>query len=124
MSPAGRTVYVFGVYVIVLGAILIGAPNVLLSLFRLGQTSEPWIHVVGVPVMSVGMLSIASARGEQMAFIRATVWVRTFVFLAFIAMAFLKITPPILALFGVVDLAGAAWTFTTLRQTGKVMAAS
>lgn len=117
MRPAARSVHIFGIYLLVLGGILIGSPNTLLAVFRLPSTTEPWIHVLGVVVMAIGMLDVASARAEQTAFFRATVWVRLFVFTSFVVFALLKIAPPVLIGFGLVDLAGAIWTHTSLRKT-------
>lgn len=115
MSSAARSVYVFGIYLLALGGVLIGAPNTLLALLRLPPTTEPWIHALGVVVMVVGMLDVACARAEQTAYFRATVGTRIFVVVAFVLLAFMKIVPWIVASFGIVDLAGALWTLTALR---------
>ena len=117
MTQAARSVYAFGIYLLVLGGILIGSPNTLLQLLGLPATTEPWIHVVGVPVMAIGMLDVSGARAEQTAFLRATVWVRLFVLVAFVAFALFNIAPPILIVFGLVDGAGALWTYLALRKT-------
>lgn len=117
MTMAARSVYVFGIYLLVLGGILVGSPNTLLAVFRLPTTTEPWIHVLGVTVLAIGMLDVASARAEQTAFFRATVWVRVFVFASFIGLTLARMAPPVLVAFGVVDLAGALWTFAALRKT-------
>src|SRR5687767_8527878 len=98
MTPAARSVHIFGMYLLALGGILIGAPNTLLRLFGLPRTTEPWIHVLGVTVMAIGMLNVASARAEQIGFFRAGVWVRVFVFAAFVAFALIGIVPPVLVL--------------------------
>jgi hypothetical protein len=117
MSNGARSVYVFGIYLIVLGSILVGSPNTLLAIFGLPAATDPWIRVLGVTVMAIGMLDAASARTEQTGFFRATVWVRVFVVISFVALTLLGITPRTLLLFGLVDLAGAAWTFASLRKT-------
>lgn len=115
MTRAARSLHVHGIYLVALGAILIGSPNTLLSLVALPPTTEPWIHVLGIPVMGMGMLFMAGARAEQTAFIRATVWARVFALLAFIALALARVAPPVVVLFGLVDAAGAVWTFLALR---------
>ena len=115
MTRAARSVYIFGIYLIALGGILIGSPNTLLSLFRIPTTDEPWIRVLGIAIMGMGMLHVASARAEQTAFMRATVWVRFFVLIAFITLALLKIVPPVVVLFGLIDASAAVWTHISLR---------
>lgn len=42
MSPAARSINSFGTYLIVLGTLLLAAPNLLLFLFRLPLTTEVW----------------------------------------------------------------------------------
>lgn len=124
MTMAARSVYAFGVYLLVLGGALVGSPNTLLAVFRLPATTEPWIHVLGVTVLAIGMLDVASARAEQTAFFRATVWVRVFVFASFIALTLAQIAPPVLVAFGIIDMAGAIWTFAALRKpVGRAAAA-
>jgi hypothetical protein len=117
MSRAARSVYAFGIYLVVLGGILLGSPNTLLSLLQLPTTTEPWVHILGVPVMGLGLLFIASARAELVAFFRATVGTRVFAFVSLAALAVLAIAPPIIAAFGLADLIGALWTFAALRRT-------
>ena len=116
MTSAARSVYVFGIYLIVLGAILMGSPNTLLSVFGFASTTEPWIRVLGVVVMAIGMLDVACARAEQTGFFRATVGTRLFALVAFAVFAAFGIAPAMLVLFGLIDAAGAAWTFVALRS--------
>jgi hypothetical protein len=117
MTRAARSVYSFGIYLIALGGVLIGSPNTLLALVRVPTTTEPWVHVLGIPVLGMGLLFVASARAEQTAFFRATVGSRIFAFAALVALALLAIAPPAIAGFGLADLAGALWTWMALRQT-------
>lgn len=119
MTNAARSVYVFGIYLIVIGGILMGSPNTLLSLLRVAETSEPWIRIAGMLVMVIGMLDVASARTEQTGFMRATVYTRLFAFITFVLFAVLGIAPRVLILFGVIDAAAALWTFTALRSAGR-----
>lgn len=116
MTSAARSVYVFGIYLIVLGAILMGSPNTLLAVFGIAATTEPWIRILGVVVMAIGMLDVACARTEQTGFFRATVATRLFALASFVVFAALGIAPPMLVLFGLIDAAGAAWTFVALRS--------
>ena len=116
MSSAARSVYVFGIYLIVIGGILMGSPNTLLAVLGIPATTEPWIRFAGMLVMVIGMLDVACARTEQIGFMRATVYTRIFAFLTFVVFAVLGIAPAILILFGVIDAAAALWTFTALRS--------
>jgi hypothetical protein len=115
MTRAGRSVYLFGVYLVVTGGVLIGSPNTLFALLRLPSTNEPWAHVLGVAVMAMGMLHVATARAELVPFFRASIWVRVFVLLSFVVMATLRVVPPIVIAFGLTDAAFAFWTYLALR---------
>jgi hypothetical protein len=117
MTRAARSVYVFGIYLLVVGAVLIGAPNTLLALLQLPSTNEPWVHVLGVPVMGMGVYHVVGARAELVPFFRATVWVRVFVLVIFAALAALQVVPPIIIGFGLVDAGCALWTHLAMRET-------
>ncbi|HEV8510180.1 MAG TPA: hypothetical protein VGQ48_06970 [Gemmatimonadales bacterium] len=127
MTPAARSIYVFGVYLVATGAFILGAPDTFLALLRLPPATDPWFRVLGVVVMAIGMLDLASARAEQTGFFRATVWVRFFVLIAFTGLILLRLAPPVLIVFGLIDAAGAVWTKLALKQatdSGDVRLAS
>jgi hypothetical protein len=117
MTRVARSVYSFGVYLVSLGAVLIASPNTLLTVVRLPTTTEPWIHVLGVAVLGMGLLFLASARAEQTPFFRASVGVRLIAFASLVGLALVNIAPPLVAAFGLADLAGALWTFAALRKS-------
>jgi hypothetical protein len=115
MTHAARSVYVFGIYLVVLGGVLMGTPNTLLAMVGQPATTEPWIHVLGIPVMGMGLTYLAMAGSGQTAFLQVSVWGRLFALAAFVALTVVGIVPPIVAAFGLLDAAGAAWTHATLR---------
>jgi len=115
VSAPARTVLVFGIYCVAVGAVLIFMPNVFLGLLGLAPTREVYIRVLGVVVSTLGFYYIAAARAEATSFFRWTVWGRPFVLAAFIALVLCGAAPPVLILFGAVDAAGALWTAWALR---------
>ena len=106
----------FSAYLFVLGAVLVLAPNFLLSLFGFPVTSEVWIRVVGVLVLAIGFYYYQAAKHELEPIFRATVTVRFGVLVAFILFVAFGLTKPILILFGAVDAAAAVWTAVSLRS--------
>ena len=116
MSSAARSVLVFGVYLVGLGITLQTVPNLLLGAFGFPATGEVWIRVLGVVVMCLGYYYIRSARAGSRDFCRWTVHARSFVFVAFAALAALGLARPALIIFGAADLLGAAWTALALRR--------
>lgn len=116
MSPAARSVSYFGYYLALLSIALIAFPNTLLPLFGLGETSEPWIRVVGVLVLNIGILYIFMAPANLNLFMLLTVYARSLVLIWFCLFVLIGWAPAPLILFGLVDAAGAAWTFIALRR--------
>ena len=122
MSKSAFTVKAFGIYLLVLGVGLTIAPNPLLSVFGMPQTTEVWIRVVGILVFNIGVYYWYAAKCEARAFFRASVYTRTLVLVAFAAFAALGFATPVLILFGAADFAGAIWTHLTLRAEQQARA--
>ena len=115
MTPAARSLQVFGIYLLVLAAALVLAPNALLALFGMPPTQEVWIRVLGLLVGIVGAYDVLMATRSLWPLYMATVVARVLAFVLLTAFALLQIGPPQLALFGVIDLLGALWTWRALR---------
>lgn len=118
MTPAARSVNVFGTYLLVLAIILLVSPNTLLQVFGLRPTSEVWIRVAGMLVVALGVYYRTAARANIRVFFFATVLVRASVLLFFGVFVLAGWAEWPLLLFGVVDASGAAWTWLALRQEG------
>ena len=110
MSKAARSVWVFSIYLFILGVVLVVVPNVLLGPFGFPETNEVWVRVVGMLVVILGYYYMTAARSESTAVIRATVVGRSAVLVFFIAFVVMGYAPPALILFGVIDAVAAAWT--------------
>jgi len=116
MDRATTSIRVFGAYLVILGATLVAAPDLVLAPFGIPHSPEVWIRVVGVLAAVLGFYCNLAARFELVPFYRASVIARIFVFLSFAAFVLLGSAPPALALFGTVDLAAALWTASGLRS--------
>ena len=117
MSNSAKSLFVFGIYMVVLGITLLVVPNVLLTLFGLPATNEVWIRVVGMLVCLLAFYYIQAARNELSASFRWTVYTRASVIVFFIVFVVLGLVKPILILFGDVDLLSAIWTALALRSS-------
>jgi hypothetical protein len=116
MDKAGKSVFIFAIYLFLLGIILITVPNFLLSIFAIPTTSEVWIRVVGMLVLVLSFYYIQASRRGLRDFFLWTVYARVFVFIALAAFVALRLAPLPLAMFGTIDLLGAIWTEVALRQ--------
>src|SRR5512140_3180127 len=121
MSSVGRSLVVFGWYLVGFGALLVVAPNPALGLFGLPPTGEVWIRVVGVLVLVIGYFDVRVGREGLPLFARVTVHARVAVFCLFAAFVLAGLVKPILLLVGAVDLAGALWTAAALRREAPAL---
>ena len=116
MSKAAKSLFVFGIYLIVIGLGFLVMPNLVLRLFGFPVTSEPWIRVMAMLLLFLAYYYIFASRNEMTEFIRSTVYIRASVILFFAGFVLLDLAQPMLLLFGAVDLAAAIWTWLSLRQ--------
>ncbi len=116
MIPASKSIYYFGIYLSLLAVSLLAFPNTVLGLFHITPTTEVWIRLVGVVVLDLGILYVLMAPSNNILFMTLTVYLRASVLLWFILFVALDMAPVQLILFGLVDAAGAAWTFFALRK--------
>ncbi len=110
MSKAAKSLFVFGIYLIVIGLGFLVMPNLALRLFGFSETSEPWIRVMAMLLLFLAYYYIFASRNEITEFIRITVYVRASVILFFAVFVLLDLAQPMLLLFGAVDLLAAIWT--------------
>lgn len=119
MSNSAKSVFVFAIYLVLLGVILLVMPNVLLDLFAYPTTDEVWIRVAGMLLVLMAFYYMQAARKELTDFFQWTVYARGSVILFFIAFVVLGLARPILIVFGAVDLLAALWTAAALRSFRK-----
>ncbi len=116
MTPASKSLYYFGFYLLVTGISLIVAPNLILSLMGIPETTEVWIRVLGTVVIAIGLYYVFMAPANSALFLMLSVYARTSILVWFIVFVLLGWAPVQLILFGLVDGAGAAWTYMALRK--------
>ena len=119
MSKAAISVFIFGVYAIILGIICFTIPNWLLNLFGFPTTDEVWFRVMGMLIFHYGTYFILAARKEFDVFFRWSVYPRSSVIIFFIIFVLADLVKPILLFFGVIDLLAGLWTFFALRSSRK-----
>jgi hypothetical protein len=120
MSKSAQSLFVFSIYLFILGLILLVIPNVLLNLFSLPETNEVWIRVVGMLVLLLGFYDFQASKNGMIKFFQWSVYARAVVPIFFIVFVLLDFAPPILILFGVIDAVAALWTHLSLRSEKQV----
>jgi hypothetical protein len=116
MSRSAMSVFVFSIYLYILGFVLVVTPDTLLRIFSFPEADGLWIRVVGMLVIILGFYYSHAARAELRPFFVWTVIGRTSVLLFFIAFVIAGLAPPALILFGAIDFAAAMWTLLAMRS--------
>jgi hypothetical protein len=121
MSHAATSVFFFGIYLALLGGLLIAVPNVLLAWVGLPAANGTVGRVIGTLVVIIGYLCIRAARAGRRAFFHWSIHTRCWVLVCFTSYVVLDDAPWTLLLFGILDFLGAAWTAHALssESTGR-----
>jgi hypothetical protein len=117
MSAPAKSLFIFAFYLVGLGLALLLIPNAIIRVFGYPETHEVWIHVVGMLVLFLAFYCFQAVRKEWTDFFRWTVYPRSSVIVFFTAFVLLGLAPPVLILFGVIDLLCAIWTALALRAS-------
>lgn len=115
MTASSKSLYYFGIYLLVLGLALVIFPNSILAMFMLPETNEPWIRVVGMLAFCLGIYYYFMAAANHVLFLTLSVYLRASVIIWFTAFVLLDWVSPMIILFGVVDLLAAGWTYFLLK---------
>ena len=121
MTPAARSLQVFGLYLLAAGALLMLVPAWLLAPLGLPAPADAWGRVAGMLVVFLGVYYLVGARAELLSFMRASVWVRASVIVVLAAFVAAGLAPAPLLAFGAIDLAAAIWTALALRSMGAAL---
>ena len=114
-SRSHLSLTVHTVYVLLTGLQLVFIPNMFLNMFGFDSTSEIWIKVLGVVVLSLVFIYDAINKSGNADVLKGTVLARLFVGLSFILLALTQDKINII-LFAGIDIATGLWTWTELKK--------
>lgn len=114
MDAATLSIFIWGIYVLLIGILLLFIPDKTLSLFGHEKPKDHWIRVVGIIAISLGYFYLNSAQNEVYSFYWASIYARIAGLIGFSGLVIYKIVKPKIILFGIIDAIGAAWTLLTL----------
>ncbi len=115
MSPSAISIFVFGIYLALVGISFIFIPNAVLPVFKFPKTNEPWVRILGVVIAALSFFYIIAALNELTTFFWASVVERFAILVSFVLLAVIKKTPLTLIMFGVIDAAGGIWTLLAMQ---------
>lgn len=114
MSPVALSLFVFAIYVEIMGITLTLIPNLILPILKEPKTEEPWIRILGVILISLGFYYIIAAQNELTIIFWASVIARYFAFIGFALLVVAKKARPSLIGIALIDAAGATWTLLVM----------
>ena len=94
MSRSALSLFVFSIYLYIMGFVLVVAPDTLVRIFKFPDADGLWIRVTGMLVIILGVYYSHVARAEIRPFFAWTVIARTAVLLFFIAFVIAGLAPP------------------------------
>lgn len=117
MTPAARSLFVFGLYVVTASSAFLIAPDQMVVLLRLPEVGSGWVRMVGLLGLVIGAYDLTGSSAGLVPYIRASIWIR----FGFAAGATLLVAtremPPSLLGFAIMDGFGAIWTMLALRRS-------
>lgn len=115
MSRATNSLRIYALFLAAFGAVFTLAPNFLLQWVRIEDTNEPWIRMMGILTMAMGLFYWRAAQSQLKPFYTWSVGIRLFVSAAIIVLVALQFGPPALLGFAAFETVFALWTWTDLR---------
>lgn len=116
MSRPALSLFVFGVYLVLLGLTIVFVPGVVLALFGYPPSVEIWPRVLGMVTFFLGAYHITGARSESRVYMRTSVWLRFLVPVFIGCFVLFAGAKPSLLLVALVDVSMALWTLIALRS--------
>jgi hypothetical protein len=114
MNPSELSLFVFGIYVALMGLSFIFIPNVPLKMLKMATTKEPWIRILGLVMVGLAYYYLFTSTNGVTIFFWPTVYARFGVFLGLVVLVATKKAPVQVAGFSIIDVGGAVWTMLTL----------
>lgn len=122
MSRAALSILAFGIYLASTGLLLIAIPRTLCRILSIVAPEGAWLRIIGMLLLILGFYCWRAAAEENTSFMRWSLFTRptTMLFLAwFVAAGWIE---AVILVFGVVDVAATAWTFSALRADQRASA--
>ncbi len=119
MTKSAKSLFYFGIYVLVTGVTLCFIPDKFISILKLPEIPISWARFIGFLTIIIGSYDILSGRNNVKPLIKASIYLRLFFFLGVLFLFFSgQMTKEILPI-GVIDLIGAIWTALAINTELK-----
>lgn len=116
MNGTSKSILIFGIYSLIMGAVLLFIPHLILPIFSLPVSGEPWLNLLGFVLMCSSYYYLRSAFSGNIQFAIYTTHTR---FAAPVIVAYLMLSGKAdwhFLSFGIVDGLGGLWTLYELKK--------
>lgn len=116
MNRISKSIFVFGIYTMIMGFSLLVIPNIILPIVGITVSMEPWLHLLGFVLICSSYYYIRAAQKGNLDFARYTTHTR---FAAPLVVTFLVLSGKAdlhFISFGVIDGLGGLWTWLELKR--------
>ncbi|WP_348813889.1 hypothetical protein [Flavobacterium maritimum] len=116
MNSVNKSIFVFGLYSLSMGIVLLFFANLVLPIVGFRISKEPWLHLLGFVLICSSYYYLRSAINGNIDFARYTMHTR---FCAPLVIIFLIVTDKAdwhFLSFGIVDGLGGIWTWIELKK--------
>ena len=119
MTNYGKSLFYFGIYILFTGLFILFLPNLFLEILKLPPLSSGWARMLGLIVIVIGGYDVVSGYNSIRVCAAASVYLRILFFTGVLLLFLLNEMPKEILPFGIIDLAGAIWTYITLSRSAK-----
>lgn len=116
MNSVNKSIFVFGLYSLLMGIVLLFFANLVLPIVGFRISKEPWLHLLGFALICSSYYYLRSAIKGNIDFARYTIHTR---FFALLVIIFLIVTDKAdwhFLSFGIVDGLGGIWTWIEFKK--------
>jgi hypothetical protein len=111
LGGKGKSILVFGIYLMGTGMTLLFTPNILLKILGIQETNEIWIRIAGCLALNIGIFNVLAARFQVKQFYNWMFIARGLFIAEIISFVVLGKAPNIFLIFAATDFLGIAWTY-------------
>jgi len=114
MNVATLSIFIWGIYVLLIGLLLVFIPSKTLALCGQENPKDHWVRVSGIIIISLGYFYLNAAQNEVYSFYQASIYARFAGLIGILGLTIFKMAKPRIIFFGIIDALGAIWTLLAL----------
>ena len=120
MTPSGKSLFYFGIYVFCTGLFFIVMPETFITLTQLPTIPTGWARSIGLLALVIGSYDIFAGYNSIKPFINASTYIRFGFAIGTILLYVFGQMPISILLLGGVDAIGGLWTIMSLKSEAQV----